>query len=43
MIAWKRGLTEEHRINFDVREYNPLKEDGEEEVDIILSRPKCGF
>ena len=27
----------------DAREDNPVKENGGAEVDIILSRPKCGF
>ena len=28
---------------FDAMEGNPLKEKGGAEVNIILSRPKCGF
>ena len=44
MIAWmkRKRLTEEQRILFDGREDNPVKENGGAEVDIILSRPKCG-
>ena len=36
------GRTEDF-ILFDGRENNPVKENGGAEVDIILSRPKCGF
>ena len=43
MIAWMKRLTEEQIILFDGREDNPVKENGGAEVDIILSRPKCGF
>ena len=28
MIAWMKRLTEEHRILFDGREDNPVKENG---------------
>ena len=28
---------------FDAGDDNPVKEDGGERVDIIMSRPKCGF
>ena len=38
MIAWMRRLTEEQGM-YD----NPVKENGGAAVDIILSRPKCGF
>ena len=34
---------EERRILFDGREDNPVKENGGAEVDIIMSRHKCGF
>ena len=34
---------EEQSILFDAREDNPVKNNGGAEVDIILSRPKCGF
>ena len=40
MIAWIRRLTEEQRILFDVKNDNPVKENGEAEMDIILFRPK---
>ena len=43
MIAWMKRLTEEHSILFDGRGDNPVNENGGAEVDIILSRPKCGF
>ena len=43
MIAWMRRLTEEPRILFDAREDITVKKNGEAEMDIIMSRPKCGF